>query len=33
MGGPGLDRTDNFQNFLDQDWIGFHFLGSGLYSD
>jgi len=33
MGGSGLDRTDNFQNFCSQDWIGFNFIGSGLDSD
>jgi len=30
MGGSGLDQTDDFQNFADQDWIGFNFCGSGL---
>ena len=24
MGGSGLDRTDGFQNFVDQGWIGFN---------
>jgi len=33
MGGSGLDRTDNFQNFCSKDWIGFNFIGSGLDSD
>jgi len=33
IGGSGLDRTDDFQKFLDQDWIGFNFIGSGLDSD
>jgi len=30
MGGSGLDQTDDFQIFADQDWIGFNFCGSGL---
>jgi len=33
MGGSGLDRTDDFKNLVDQDWIGFNFIGSGLNSD
>jgi len=33
MGGSGLDRTDDFQKFEYQDWIGFNFLGSGLDLD
>ena len=33
MDGSGLDRTDDFQKFADQDWIGFNFVGSGLDSD
>ena len=33
IGGSGLDRTDNFKNFADQDWIGFNFIRSGLDSD
>jgi len=33
MGGSGLDRTDDFQNFCSQDWIGFNFIGSGLDKD
>jgi len=32
MGGPGLDRTNGFQKFADQDWIRFNFCGSGLDS-
>jgi len=26
MGGSGLDRTDDFQKFAHQDWIGFNFI-------
>jgi len=32
IGGSGLDRTDDFQKFADQDWIGFNFIRSGLDS-
>ena len=33
MGGSGLHRTDDFERFAGQDWIGFNFIGSGLDSD
>jgi len=33
MGGSGLDRNDDFKNLVDQDWIRFNFIGSGLNSD
>ena len=33
IGGSGLDRTDDFQKFCRQDWIGFNFIGSGLDSN
>jgi len=28
-----LDRSEDFQNFAAQDWIGFNFIWSGLDSD
>jgi len=33
IGGAGLDRTDDLQKFVDQNLIGFNFIGSGLDSD
>jgi len=33
MGGSRLHRTDDFESFADQDWIGFNFIGSGLDAD
>jgi len=33
IGRSGLDRTDDFQKFYGEYWIGFNFIGSGLDSD
>jgi len=33
LGGSGLDRTNDFQKFCRQDWIGFNFRTSGLDLD
>jgi len=33
MGGQDWIGLMIFKNFVDQDWIGFNFIGSGLDSD